>query len=73
MVLEPRAVGCLLDLLGETALNGLAHVEGRGALVGRLGEQVAAPAINLADSPDARRDAPTRVRRRGNRRSARCP
>lgn len=51
VVMEPRAVGSLLELLGDTALNGLAYAEGRGALVGRLGEQVAAPAINLADSP----------------------
>jgi len=51
VVMEPHAVGWLLDLLGGTALNGLAHAEGRGALVGRLGERVAAPAINLADSP----------------------
>lgn len=51
VVLEPRAVGALLDLLGETALDGLAYAEGRGALVGRLGHKVAAPAINLADSP----------------------
>ena len=51
VVMEPQAVGWLLDLLGGTALNGLAHAEGRGALVGRLGERVAAPAINLADSP----------------------
>jgi PmbA protein len=51
MVLEPRAVGSLLELLGDTALNGLAYAEGRGALVSRMGEQVAAPAINLADSP----------------------
>jgi predicted Zn-dependent protease len=49
--MEPRAVGSLLELLGDTALNGLAHAEGRGALVDRLGQQVAAPAINLADSP----------------------
>jgi predicted Zn-dependent protease len=51
VVLEARAVGALLDLLGETALDGLAYGEGRGALVGRLGHEVAAPAINLADSP----------------------
>jgi PmbA protein len=51
VVMEPRAVGCLLELLGETALNGLAHAEGRGALVDRLGTQVATPAINLADAP----------------------
>jgi predicted Zn-dependent protease len=51
VVLEPRAVAIVLDLLGSTALDGLAYAEGRGALVGRLGRQVAAPAINLADSP----------------------
>jgi PmbA protein len=51
VVMEARAVGSLLELLGQTALNGLAYAEGRGALVGRLGQQVAAPAINLADSP----------------------
>lgn len=51
VVMEPRAVGSLLALLGETAFDGLAHAEGRGALVDRLGDQVAAPAVNLADSP----------------------
>jgi PmbA protein len=51
VVMEPQAVGWLLDLLGSTALNGLAHAEERGALAGRLGELVAAPRINLADSP----------------------
>jgi PmbA protein len=51
VVFEPQAVGTLLELLGDTAFNGLAHVEGRGALSGRLGSQVAAPAVNLADSP----------------------
>jgi PmbA protein len=51
VVMEPHAVGWLLDLLGETALNGLAHAEGRGALAGRLGHAVTAPAINLADAP----------------------
>jgi len=50
-VMEPHAVGCLLDLLAGSAVNGLAHAEGRGALAGRLGEAVAAPGINLADSP----------------------
>jgi predicted Zn-dependent protease len=58
VVLEPRAVGCLLELLGDTALDGLAHAEGRGAFVGRLGETVAAPAINLADSPYFRSTLP---------------
>jgi PmbA protein len=51
VVMEPHAVGWLLDLLGDTALNGLAHAEGRGALTGRLGHSLTAPSINLADSP----------------------
>ena len=51
VVFEPHAVGWLCDLLAGCAFNGLAHAEGRGALDGRLGELVAAPAINLADSP----------------------
>jgi predicted Zn-dependent protease len=51
VVLEPEAVGELLQFLGALAFNGLSHVEGRGALEGRLGTSVAAPAINLADSP----------------------
>jgi protein translocase SecG subunit len=58
VVMEPPAVGSLLELLGDTALNGLAYAEGRGALVDRLGEQVAAPAINLADSPQFRATLP---------------
>ena len=51
VVFEPDAVGWLCDLLAGTAFNGLAHAEGRGALVGRLGQAVAAPSINLSDSP----------------------
>jgi PmbA protein len=51
VVFEPHAVGWLCDLLADTAFNGLAHAEGRGALTGRLGGVVAAPAINLSDSP----------------------
>jgi predicted Zn-dependent protease len=51
VVLESDAVGTLLEFFGGLAFNGLAHVEGRGALVGRLGRQVAAPSINLSDSP----------------------
>jgi PmbA protein len=51
VVFEPHAVGWLCDLLALTAFNGLAHAEGRGALVGRLGQAVTTPAINLADSP----------------------
>lgn len=51
VVLEPEAVDTLLDFLGYLAFNGLAHAEGRGALSGRLGQLVAAPHINLSDSP----------------------
>jgi PmbA protein len=57
-VFEPRAVGTLLHLLGDTALDGLAFAEGRGALVDRIGEQIAAPAVNLADSPSSPRTLP---------------
>jgi PmbA protein len=51
VVFEAHAVGWLCDLLAGCAFNGLAHAEGRGALDGKIGEPVAAPAINLADSP----------------------
>jgi PmbA protein len=51
VVLEHHAVGSLLDFLGGLAFDGLAHTEGRGALAGRLGQRVAAPSINLSDSP----------------------
>jgi predicted Zn-dependent protease len=58
VVMEPRAVGSLLELLGDTAFNGLAYAEGRGALVDRLGDRVAATAVNLADSPHHPRTLP---------------
>lgn len=51
VVLEPHAVAELLWVLSRAAFNGLGHAEGRGALSGRLGTRVAAPAINLSDSP----------------------
>lgn len=51
VVMEPDGVGIMLDQLAWTAFNGLAHVEERGALVDRLGTQVAVPSINLSDSP----------------------
>ena len=70
VVFEPQAVGWLLDLLGGTAFNGLAHAEGRGALDGRLGKAVAAAAINLSDSPTSAADAPALVRRRGHQEGA---
>ena len=51
VVMEPHAVGELLSLLSISAFNGLAHVEGRGALAGRLGQRVASPQVNVSDSP----------------------
>jgi predicted Zn-dependent protease len=53
VVLEPEAVGELLDFLGFLAFNGLAHAEGRGALEDRIGTRVAAPAVRLSDAPAA--------------------
>jgi PmbA protein len=58
VVFEPHAVGWLCDLLAGCAFNGLAHAEGRGALDGRLGQRVAAPSIDLADSPGHPRTLP---------------
>jgi PmbA protein len=58
VVFEAQAVGWLCDLLAYCAFNGLAHAEGRGALDGRIGDAVAAPAINLADSPRHPRTLP---------------
>jgi predicted Zn-dependent protease len=51
VVLAPAAVAEMLDWLAFVAFNGLAHAEGRGALVDKLGAQIAAPSVNLADSP----------------------
>ena len=51
VVLEPLAVGELLTWLGYLSLNGLAVAEDRSALSGHLGRRVAAPRINLSDSP----------------------
>jgi PmbA protein len=58
VVFEAQAVGWLCDLLAGCAFNGLAHAEGRGALDGKIGQTVAAPAINLADSPGHARTLP---------------
>jgi predicted Zn-dependent protease len=58
VVFEAHATGWLCDLLAGCAFNGLAHAEGRGALDGRLGEVVAAPAVNLSDSPGSPRTLP---------------
>jgi PmbA protein len=58
VVLGEDAVAELLGFLGGLAFNGLAHVEGRGALSDRLGTRVAAPSINLSDSPRFRGTLP---------------
>jgi predicted Zn-dependent protease len=60
VVLDHAAVGTLLEFLGWLAFNGLAHAEQRGALCGRLGARVAAPCVNLADSPRAPGTLPRR-------------
>ena len=51
VVLEPEAVGLLLEFLAGLAHNGLAHAEGRGALAGRLGARVASAAVTMSDAP----------------------
>jgi predicted Zn-dependent protease len=58
VVLEPAAVGELLEQLGATTFNGLAFVEDRSAICGRMGTRVTAPNINLADSPRHPRTLP---------------
>lgn len=58
VVLEAPAVGALLSFLGGLAFGGLPYAEGRGALNGRLGQRIAAPAINLSDSPRFARTLP---------------
>ena len=60
VVLEPAAVGALLEFLGELAFNGLSHAEGRGALGDRLGSAVVAPAIDLTDDPGCAGTLPRR-------------
>jgi predicted Zn-dependent protease len=58
VVLGELAVGELLEFLGTLAFNGLSYAEGRSALVGRLGEQVAAPCVDLTDAPRLRGTLP---------------
>jgi predicted Zn-dependent protease len=58
VVLAAAAIAELVDWLSPTAFNGLAHAEGRGALVGKLGTRVVAPSINLSDSPRYGRTLP---------------
>src|SRR5204862_3015397 len=58
VVLAPAATAEMLDWLALTAFNGLAHAEGRGALVGKLGTLVTAPSISLSDAPYYARTLP---------------
>ena len=58
VVLAPAAVAEMLDWLAFGAFNGLAHAEGRGALVDKLGTRVVSPAINISDSPSYTRTLP---------------
>ena len=58
VVLEAEAVGELLGWAGMLAFDGMAYAEGRSALEGRLGTRVAAPSINLSDSPRHPRTLP---------------
>jgi predicted Zn-dependent protease len=58
VVLDADAVGELLEWAGRLAFNGQAYAEGRSALEGRLASRVAAPSINLSDSPRHPRTLP---------------
>jgi predicted Zn-dependent protease len=51
VVLESYAVNDLLGQLAWHTFNGLAYVEDRSAFSGHLGSRVAAPTINVSDSP----------------------
>jgi PmbA protein len=58
VVLDHEAVAELLGWVGRLAFNGQAYAEGQSALEGRLGARVAAPLINLSDSPRHPRTLP---------------
>lgn len=49
VVLEPYAVATLMTYLGRLAFGARAYQEGRSALSGRMGHQVAGPALDLWD------------------------
>lgn len=53
VVFDADAVAELLSFAGILLFNGLAHVEGRGALHGRIGDLVAAPGVTITDDPRA--------------------
>jgi predicted Zn-dependent protease len=58
VVLEAEAVAEILGWVGMLAFNGLSYAEGRSPIEGRLGRSVAAPSINLSDSPRHPRTLP---------------
>lgn len=58
VVLERDAVRELCEWLAWLPFNGLAYAEERSALNGKLGAKVAAPRINLSDSPRYRNTLP---------------
>ena len=58
VVLEAPAVAEVVDWVGRLAFDGLAYAEGRSAVSDRLGRRVAAPSINLSDSPRFRGTLP---------------
>jgi predicted Zn-dependent protease len=51
VVLEPDATAELLDMLAYVGLGGLAFVEGRSFLSGRLGEKLLSEKVTIADDP----------------------
>ena len=58
VVLEAPAVAEVVDWVGRLAFDGLAYAEGRSAVSDRLGRRVAAPSVNLSDSPRFRGTLP---------------
>lgn len=51
VVLEPPAVGTLVEWLGWLAFGGRDVVEGRSAVSGRLGERICSPLVTIVDDP----------------------
>ena len=51
VVFDPRVVSTLLVAVISGALSGEAVVKGRSFFAGRVGEEVAAPAVTLVDDP----------------------
>jgi PmbA protein len=50
-VLEPYAIGELLQWFGWDSFSGLGLIEERSALCGRIGEQIADPKVTITDDP----------------------